>query len=156
MGNSNQRKAATLGMPHGTANGRLRKMILFDLLKKHNENVCVRCNKLILSIEELSIEHIEPWEGVSADLFWDLKNIAFSHLLCNTPHERSGGGEAQRKIGPIGTSWCRLHQQFLPIELFSKDAKEWNGVRKVCKEHQHYYRESVPVSSNGEGPTLIK
>lgn len=83
--NSNERKTETLGMPHGTATNRLRKNILFHLLKKHGENYCFKCSELIEEVEDLSIEHKKPWQGVSAELFWDLENIAFSHLHCNRP-----------------------------------------------------------------------
>ena len=75
--------AQQLGMSLGTASGRLRKMLLFRQLKKHNENVCSRCNQPIDTIDELSMEHIKPWEGRSSDLFWDLDNVAFSHRRCN-------------------------------------------------------------------------
>ena len=75
MDNSNKRKALTLGMPHGTAVGRLRKNVLFSILKRHSENVCARCKELITVVEDLSLEHIKPWEGISADLFWDLDNL---------------------------------------------------------------------------------
>lgn len=83
--NSNNKKNITLGMPHGTASNRLRKNILFNLLKKHGENVCFKCSEVIDKVEDLSIEHKKPWEGISADLFWDLDNIAFSHMFCNRP-----------------------------------------------------------------------
>lgn len=39
----NNKKTKQLGMPFGTANGRLKKMILFDLIKKLNLNFCYRC-----------------------------------------------------------------------------------------------------------------
>src|SRR5579864_1616417 len=72
-----------LGMPRGTAANRLRKLVLFDLLIRHKENVCYRCKQQIQKAEELSIEHKRPWENVDVKLFWDLTNIAFSHLSCN-------------------------------------------------------------------------
>jgi HNH endonuclease len=131
---SNEHKAETLGMPFGTANGKLRKMILFDLLKRHNENVCVRCHEPILLIEDLSIEHIKPWEGISAELFWDLNNIAFSHLKCNRPCVYRSSGAHRRKIGPEGTSWCVGHQKFLSVDLFTKNLRHWTGYEQYCKE----------------------
>lgn len=76
-------KAKQLKMPFGTASGRLRKMVLFDILKRHNENVCFRCNQIINNYKELSIEHKKPWFNKSPALFWDLNNITFSHLSCN-------------------------------------------------------------------------
>jgi hypothetical protein len=131
---SNEKKSATLGMPHGTAAHRLRKMILFDLLKRHNENVCVRCSGLIETVEELSVEHIKPWEGISAELFWDLQNVAFSHTICNYRSGFKHGGTPKRKIGLEGTAWCRVHQKFEPIENFYKNGSRWNGLQKDCKE----------------------
>ena len=80
---SNENKNKQLGMPFGTACGKLRKLIMFDLLKELNRNYCFCCNKEIKSVEELSIEHKKPWLNVDVGLFWDLSNIAFSHLHCN-------------------------------------------------------------------------
>jgi hypothetical protein len=61
-------------------------MALFNLLQKYAEDACFRCGEKIERIEDLSIEHKKPWEGISVELFWDLDNIAFSHLRCNLPH----------------------------------------------------------------------
>lgn len=133
MGNSNERKAATLGMPYGTANNRLRKMIIFDLLKKSGKNLCARCGLVIEKIDHLSIEHIKPWEGIDPNLFWDLDNVAFSHLSCNRPHTNSGGAPL-RKTGPNGTSWCIGHQKFESVGNFWKDSRQWNGLQQYCKQ----------------------
>ena len=129
----NRKAAETLGMPHGTAAGRLRKMLLFRQLKKHQENICVRCNKEIETVDELSVEHIKPWEGISADLFWDLDNVAFSHMKCNVPHTRRGG-EPRRLICPEGMGWCNSHKKFLPIDQFYKDGSRWDGRNARCIE----------------------
>lgn len=130
---SNIKKAATLGMPHGTATARLRKNILFYLLKRLKENTCFKCNKEIEIVEDLSIEHKLPWEGRSAELFWDLNNIAFSHLKCNRPHSFSSN-ESRLFSGPEGTAWCGGHQTFLPIDNFYRSIGHWNGLQKKCKD----------------------
>ena len=132
MGNSNDKKSATLGMPHGTAANRLRKILLFDVLRRHDENFCVRCSGIIKTVDDLSIEHKKPWEGISADLFWDLDNIAFSHIACNRPHVHRGG-EGKRKIGAPGTEWCTFHEKFEPVENFWTHNTRWNGFRPSCK-----------------------
>lgn len=83
--NSNKKKSLQLGMAHGTAANRLRKMILFSLLRQLELDTCFQCGREIESIENLSVEHKVPWLD-SADpisLFFDLDNIAFSHLSCN-------------------------------------------------------------------------
>jgi hypothetical protein len=83
--NNNQRQTVLLQEPFGTACTKLRKMILFHLLKKYKENFCYRCSKEIETIQELSIEHKEAWLNSNNPIekFYDLNNIAFSHLHCN-------------------------------------------------------------------------
>lgn len=131
---SNKRGAEILGMSYSTAIDRLRKNLLFRQLKKYNDNICVRCNLKIEKIEDLSIEHIKPWESSkNAELFWNLNNIAFSHRSCNVPHVYYGGA-GLRKIGPEGTAWCSGHRQYLSIEDFPKDSSRWNGLNGYCKE----------------------
>ena len=128
------RKSASLGMPHGTACNRLRKMVLFDVLRRHRENVCFKCEELIETAEELSIEHKEPWEGVSIELFWSLDNIAFSHLRCNRNHRYEGGGAKLRKTGPEGMAWCRSCKAFLSELAFSRHSSRWNGLQPWCND----------------------
>lgn len=84
------RIAQQLGMSHGSAATKLRKNILFSLLTRLEENVCWKCKLKIEKPDELSVEHIKPWENISADLFWDLSNVVFSHLSCNRPHINHG------------------------------------------------------------------
>ncbi len=82
----NEKKSRMLGMPHGTAANRLRKNILFALLTSRSGGVqCFQCRKVISSVEDLSIEHKEPWMQADdpVESFFDLNNIAFSHLSCN-------------------------------------------------------------------------
>ena len=85
MTTTNKRRHEQLEMPFGTAQNRLRKMILFELLQKTGLNICFQCGKNIETIEELSIEHKIPWldSDNPKELFFDLENIAFSHLSCN-------------------------------------------------------------------------
>ncbi|HEX8686441.1 MAG TPA: HNH endonuclease, partial [Pyrinomonadaceae bacterium] len=123
-----------LGMPHGTACNRLRKMVLFDLLRRHGENVCFKCGGTIETAEELSIEHKQPWEGISTELFWSPDNIAFSHLRCNKNHRHKSGGASRRKVGPEGTAWCRNCKAFLPLFAFSRHALRWNGLQPWCND----------------------
>lgn len=126
---SNSVKAGFLGMPYGTAMGRLRKMVVFDLLKRHGENVCFRCARPIENVDALSIEHKQPWLNVDTKLFWDLENLAFSHLTCNRPDRPNG---PPRKDAPPGTAWCSRHQKPVPISEFGRDPRKWNGVAAYC------------------------
>lgn len=81
----NKAKAALLGMPFGTATGKLRKSILFALLMELGATLCYRCGLEIQHEEELSIEHKESWASSEnpVDRFFNLDNISFSHLSCN-------------------------------------------------------------------------
>lgn len=138
-----ERIAQQLGMSHGAAASRLRKLVLFRQLQKHNENVCVKCNRNIETADELSLEHVQPWENRSADLFWDLDNVAFSHADCNKPHEYGAKGKpSSRRIEcPEGQAWCRTHKRFLPVGDFSKHNQMWNGIRRDCRECMKKYKD---------------
>ncbi len=89
----NEKKRAQLGMPQGTAGNRLRKNILFYLLQETDRDQCYQCEKRIETVEELSIEHKVPWLDSQdpVGLFFDLTNIAFSHLSCNSSKGRYAG-----------------------------------------------------------------
>jgi hypothetical protein len=90
----------------------------------------------------LSIEHKQPWEGISTELFWSLDNIAFSHLRCNRNHRRNSGGARRRKVGPEGTAWCRRCKVFLHVSAFSRHTARWNGLQPWCNQcsRQHLKR----------------
>ena len=95
---SNKKKSEQLGMPHGTAAHRLRKMVLFHEVKRQARNKCFRCAQWIVSPDELSIEHVKPWLDSEdpTGLYFDLGNITFSHLSCNS-------GAARHKKAPHGS-----------------------------------------------------
>jgi len=75
-------------MPYGTASQRLKKSLMLMLAQKCSMDTCCRCGQHIETSEELSIEHVMPWQDVDAQLFWDLNNIGFSHLSCNVAAAR--------------------------------------------------------------------
>jgi hypothetical protein len=77
-------KHEKLGMNPSTAAHRLRVDLLFDLAVKAG-HVCFRCG-LSLTRETFSIEHKEAWQSAADPkaAFFDLGNIAYSHLACNT------------------------------------------------------------------------
>jgi hypothetical protein len=131
-----KKKEDTLGMPFGTANGRLYKIILFDLVQKCGVDVCFRCEKKIETADECSIEHKLAWEGISADLFWDLSNIAFSHKKCNyaAGHLGKPSYNAIRTVreAPEGMAWCSMHQDWILRERFHKDSNKETGLRDYC------------------------
>lgn len=85
MNKSNKAKAELLGMPFGTAGGRLRKLLLFDAIQRLGEDSCFRCGKPIELLAEFSIEHKKSWASSAnpVEMFFSLENISFSHLACN-------------------------------------------------------------------------
>lgn len=95
---SNEKQSMLLGMSFGKANQRLRKMIIFHLVKKLNLDICFRCQKKIEKIEELSIEHKTPWLNSDNPKFnfFDLNNISFSHCKCNYS-DKTGYTEISRQ-----------------------------------------------------------
>ena len=111
-------KSKQLGMTYGTASHRLRRAIMFKLVQTCGMNMCFRCGTQ-MTAENFSIEHKEPWLHISAELFWDLNNIAFSHCSCNYKVARKvkgpqvdHGHEAMYKRG----CRCRLCKEFKSIE----------------------------------------
>lgn len=93
-----------------------------------------------MSADDLSIEHKAPWLHRDSALFWDLDNIAFSHLACNVnaamrklPPVGSFTGEGLRQQGPAGTAWCGAHRGFAPIASFTRNRHRWNGLQEICR-----------------------
>ncbi|KKK91693.1 hypothetical protein LCGC14_2710360, partial [marine sediment metagenome] len=85
----------------GTATGKLRKIIMFDLIKQASKNFCFRCGKQIEYIEDLSIDHKEFWLGIDKALFWDLDNIEFYVYNLYNPLKAQGEKLIKIKIGHL-------------------------------------------------------
>lgn len=147
--NSNQTKDLALGMPHGTASNRLRKALLFKYIVKAEEDACFKCGQRIENIDDLSIEHKTPWlySDDPSSLFFDLENVAFSHLKCNRP-DTMPSGVLKRKIGPEGTAWCYICKNFLPIDRFVRSNNRWNGVQIHCKSCNNKKRRETRASKS--------
>ena len=76
-------KSQQLGMHFSTAQARLDRMVLFQLVQATGRDTCFRCGSKIVRYQDLSTDHKEPWLRNSNAMFWDLANIAFSHKTCN-------------------------------------------------------------------------
>lgn len=92
---ANKKKDSLLGMSHSTANHKLKKAIIFKFVQLNGLDICFQCEEKIESIDDLSIEHKTPWMSSENPIesFFDLDNIAFSHLSCNSaaaarPHKK--------------------------------------------------------------------
>jgi hypothetical protein len=79
------KKKELLGVAYGTARNKLIKNLLWNFVRSSNLNICFQCNEKINNIEDLSIEHKIPWQSAADPIsaFYDLENIAYSHLKCN-------------------------------------------------------------------------
>jgi len=105
MGNA-KKKQEQLGMPHGTATSQLRKSILFECVQRLDLDNCYRCGEKIQTLREFSIEHKQNWldSHDPVTLFFDLDNIAFSHLTCNISSGRRQTRRVKRSDGVIFNS----------------------------------------------------
>ena len=115
----NKKRDIQLGMDHGKARNILSRSIMFDFSKRLGLDVCFQCGKKIETLRELSIEHKTAWldSDNPPKLYFDLNNIAFSHLSCNSAagakyssakltmieaneiREKLSNGETLRKLG---------------------------------------------------------
>jgi hypothetical protein len=88
--NGNKKKDIQLGMSHGSAVHRLRKNLLFDFTKRLELDTCYRCGEKILSVDDFTIEHKTEWlDSLNPkELFFDMDNIAFSHVAYNYGYAR--------------------------------------------------------------------
>ncbi len=121
MSKGNRVKAEALGMSHGTAANRLRKMILFSLVCRLSLNTCYQCGGEILSVDDLSIEHKEPWLRADdpVQCFFDLDNIAFSHLSCNCGAAFSVKKKyhSEDEVRESVNKRCREYRARLPLKV---------------------------------------
>ena len=89
------KKEQQLGMHPSTAYGRLRKNLMFNMVQLLEMDWCFQCGAQIEAKEELSVEHMVPWQN-SEDplgLFFDMANITFSHKDCNSKAARKPKGK---------------------------------------------------------------
>jgi hypothetical protein len=142
MPDSNQRRAEILGMPFGTACNKLRRIVMFNLLERHEENICFKCGKVILKVEDFTLEHKQAWQDGGSSLFWDLNNIAFSHRACNLPK-----GIVRREIVD-GTLWCSNCKEYKSISCFHRERKQRTGYALLCKDCSNSKRRKIKASGN--------
>lgn len=86
---SKNEKNKQLGMDAGTAYYRLKQDVLWSLIVRCGLQRCYVCGEDMCR-KTFSIEHIKPWlhSETPVDLFWDMDNIAFSHVSCNYGRRR--------------------------------------------------------------------
>ena len=93
------KKDELLGTSFGAACNKLRKAIMFSMAKRLGDTTCFRCGLNIDTVDDLSVEHKMSWQSSSDPVaaFFDLENVAFSHLKCNSTSNTGGakGGRAR-------------------------------------------------------------
>lgn len=142
-----ERKKEQLGMNPSTAYGRLKKLLLFSMAKELGRTTCYRCGALITDIKDFTIEHKEPWlDGDDpSGLFFDLSNVAFSHLSCNIADARkntdpciAGHAIAARKLlrpkNEHGQYLCSRCKVWKDTSDYTRDASSASGYRAECKD----------------------
>ncbi len=135
---SNESGSALLGLNVSTATARLRKLIMWSLVQETGQDACFRCGEQIENIDDLSIEHKEPWRKADDPKasFFDLDNIAFSHLSCNI-------GAADRSNQPRKTHCLQGH------EYTDENTYTYSDGARQCRQCDRRYQ-AVYRSSLGE------
>lgn len=84
-------------------------MFYFLLLKKLGKDVCFVCGNS-LTRETFSIEHKVPWlhSQNPLELYFNLDNIAFSHIKCNVSNSRGNKKyETKEEVNYAKRRWER-------------------------------------------------
>lgn len=131
--NSNLLKAHALGMPFGTASNKLKKSLLLHLAQKLGMDQCFRCSNKIENVESFSIEHKKSWirSENPKEAFFNLENIAFSHLACNVRASKESGGRSHG-VSSTYSNGCRCdpcrHAHKLDVRYTRfKKRTSWSG-----------------------------
>ncbi len=129
MSNHNK-KTEQLGLNFGTAQNRLKKQLMLQLVQQCGRDSCFRCGELITSAVDLSIDHKKDWLDVSPELFWDLNNIEFSHRGCNSScRSRVVNRYGAKMERPDGFEYCFSCPGLKPVSEFWRNQQEC----KLCK-----------------------
>lgn len=116
-------------MPIGTASNRLRKLIIFSLIKEGGKNICFQCGEIIENERDLSIEHKIPYLDSSnpVQLFFDIENIAFSHLSCNI------GAARKNKVGHSKAMYAKGCRCEICTSKNTEMVRKYrNNKRRIC------------------------
>lgn len=134
--NVSVRKSKQLGINFSTAFGKLRKSIMLLLLKELHRNYCFHCGLEIVNERELSIEHKIPWldSNDPTELFFNLDNIAFSHLSCNVSRARRKAKIKEANDTRVIHGTLNTYQRYKCRCIKCKEVKkEDNAKRKVME-----------------------
>lgn len=116
-------------MDVGTASSQLKKQVMFAMAEALGRNICFQCDKKINSPAAFSLEHKVPWldSDNPKELFFDLNNIAFSHLSCNVKAAR----QTKIRSHPNHNSYrngCRC-DECKEIERLRRQSQRKRGIK---------------------------
>lgn len=77
------------------------------------------------------MDHMQNWIDADSSVFWDVSNVAFSHVLCNVRASR--GHSNVHRSHPDGTHWCSKHKGYLPQSEFYVTRQSPTGLPYWCK-----------------------
>lgn len=134
MSKSVVKKRDQLGMHPATAAHKLKKKIMFSMMCVLGLDTCWQCGKKIETVDDLSVEHKIPWldSDDPVGLYFDLNNIAFSHLSCNS-------GSARKKRGTKAKHGTRTRYTFGCRCQECKDAASAYYHTEERKKHRREY-----------------
>lgn len=124
-----------LGCSLSAARSRLIREILFSLLAALGRTACFRCGKEMTS-ETVSIDHVQPWLHAdnARDLYFDVANIDFSHVMCNSlaarRPEEIGHGEGMSGRRNCPCEPCRTKKAEYMKGLQAEDAGSLRPPRR--------------------------
>jgi hypothetical protein len=133
---ANDKKSELLGLNYSTAASALRKQIIFHLAGVLDLRECYRCGTMITIVEQFSIEHKDPWMGAEDPkaAFFDVSNIAFSHLSCNRPERERA--ETCKRGHPVPST----RGTCLPCKKISDSSrKRSSNYREYNQTYQRNY-----------------
>jgi len=138
---STAKKSRLLGMSWGKASSRLRKMVLFRILKEAGLNVCFRCGERIENVDDLSMEHTVPWQTARhpKTVFFDVDRIAFSHQYCNY-------GATNRE-----KTHCPQGHEYTPDNTYTRK----DGRERWCRTCVHDRRHGSSAPWRSEKPSAL-
>jgi hypothetical protein len=148
-----------LGVTQGTAQFRLQRMLIFDFLQRLGLDTCFRCGNP-LSKDDFDLDHKEPWLNVDPALYWDLKNVGFSHHSCNssahrvTPEQRAASAANCRARTGIPLSAAHRRNIGEAISLAFKEGRKKKSspetIRKLQEGHAKWrLTQKTPIPSAG-------
>lgn len=128
-------KKEQLGIDPGTAAHRLLKDLLFDFVLRAGHR-CHQCGGE-MERENFSIEHKIPWlhSDDPKGLFFDLENIAYSHLKCNIAVARKTNkvyaDAAERSRATFARYYARHSDKILARKEARRQRQRDAGVKVV-------------------------